>query len=169
METLASFFTIVGVIDAIVLIVGIIVSFVLWSKGILPVLYRLGNGLARRKIALFAKGDHLASLKALLLDSKLFCPKNIQEVTQIEDIGRAEGATVYVVQWGDWAMHIDEILLKKTDRCALIVYAPRSDGPIAPDMFSRLDGERNTAVSNFRGRLMSDIIASMITTSYVKN
>jgi hypothetical protein len=31
-----------------------------------------------------------------------------------------------------------------------------------------LDGKRHTAVTNFRGRLLNDIVTAMITTSYEK-
>src|ERR1700753_2446871 len=89
------FLTIVGLIEAFVLVVGIGISLVLWGKGIAPVLYRLGNGLANRKIAIFAQGDNRASLKALLLGSGLFREKNMYEVGSVRDVGICEDASVY--------------------------------------------------------------------------
>ena len=73
-----------------------------WFIGILPALIRLGNGLSKRKIAIFAKGDHFTSLKDLLVDSKLFKAKNIIQVSTRNDFGRAEQSTLYLLYWPDW-------------------------------------------------------------------
>jgi hypothetical protein len=146
-------------------IIGIIFAFVAVARGIAPVLWRLGNGLANRKIALFAKAENLSSLRHLLLDSKLIHSKNILDVTSSGDIGRAHPATVYIVFWHDWADDIDAILNQKSDSCALIVYSPYDREKIPAEQMKKLDGKRHTCVTNFRGRLLNDIITSMITTS----
>jgi hypothetical protein len=153
----------------ILLVIGIGWAFSLWLRGISPALLRLGNGLAKRKIALFAKSDNASSLKHLLMDSKLFKAKNIIEICQVNDIGRAERATMFLVFWHDWASDIGKILSIKPDECALIVYAPYDQGRIPDAQMKDLDGKRHTAVTNFRGRLLNDIVASMITTSYEKD
>jgi hypothetical protein len=104
-------------VEALVLIFGALFSFYVFARGIAPALWRLGNGLGRRKIALFAKGDNILSLKSLLLDSKLFQEKNIIEIGIAEDIGRAEAASVYLVFWHDWQDNINDILYEKPDNC----------------------------------------------------
>lgn len=162
------YLNIVATIETIILVGGIVSGVVLWIRGILPALLRLGNGLAKRKIALFAKGDNLASLTHLLTDSALLKSTNLISITKPEDIGRAELATMYLVVWSDWAKDIQAILDKKSDKCALIVYAPYEGGRIPDEQMRLLDGKRHTAVTNFRGRLLNDIVASMITTSYEK-
>jgi hypothetical protein len=169
MELTLKFLTGVGLIEAAFLVIGLGYAFYLWVTGIAPVLYRLGNGLAKRKIAIFASGDNLTSIKGLLLDSKLFKAKNICEITQLRDIEGAQGASVYLVYWPDWETHIDSILDKKPDSCALIVYQPYDKGRIADAEMRKLDDKRHTAVTNFRGRLLNDIVTSMITTSYEKS
>ncbi|HXD18573.1 MAG TPA: hypothetical protein VN654_16285 [Vicinamibacterales bacterium] len=162
------FLNVVGLIEAAVLVILIIAAIVLWTRGIAPVLWRLGNGLAHRKIAVFAKGDTLSSLRSLLVDSKLFRAKNICEVTYAGDIGRADGASVYLVFWPDWSEHIDAILASKSDASPLIVYQPYDRGRLSDSAMAKLDGTRNTAVTNFRGRLLNDVVTSIITTSYEK-
>jgi hypothetical protein len=149
----------------VVALIVAFIGFIAVVRGIVPVLWRLGNGLANRQIALFAKGDNLSSLKNLLLDSKLLRRKNIIDVTAPGDIGRAKAATVYIVFWHDWADDIDAILDQKPDSCALIVYSPYDREEIPTEQMKKLDGKRHTAVTNFRGRLLNDIITSMITTS----
>jgi hypothetical protein len=166
MATLKTILAVVGAIETVVLIVGLSYGAVLWARGIFPALLRLGNGLASRRIAIFAGAENGASLKRLLLDSKLFSEKNILEISRVEDVGVSERATVYLVFWHDWANQINEILRRKPDGCALVVYAPRDQGPIPENLMKELDGHRHTAVTNFRGRLLNDIVTAMITTSY---
>ena len=166
MDKVITFLHFVELIDAAAIAAAVIGGVALWVRGIAPVLWRLGNGLARRKVALFAKGDTLSSLRSLLIDSGLFRAKNIYEITQAADIGRAETASVYLVFWPDWAEHIDQILESKADSASLIVYQPYDRGRIPEAAMVELDGTRNTAVTNFRGRLLNDVVTSIITTSY---
>mgnify|MGYP001606276633 FL=1 len=165
METIKIFLDFAGYISTIIVIVGVIAGVVVWFSGISPALYRLGNGLAKRKIAVFAKNDNAVSLKSLLTDSKLFKKNNIFEITCKDDVGKAEEASVYLVHWHDWADDISEILSKKPDKCAMVVYAPYDKGRIPDEQMKNLDGKRHTAVTNFRGRLINDIVTAMITTS----
>lgn len=165
-KTIWNTLAVVGAIETVVLIFGIAYAIFLWTRGILPAILRLGNGLAKRKIAIFAKGDNVASLKSLLNDSGLFRQKNIFEITQSGDLGKAEEASVYLVYWHDWSTDIEQILNKKPDTCALVVYAPYDKGRIPDEQMKNLDGKRHSAVTNFRGRLLNDIVTAMITTSY---
>ena len=166
METFLNIIAVVGIFETIFLIIAIGYGTFLWIRGIFPALLRLGNGLAKRKIAIFAKGDNVNSLKSLLCDSGLFRQKNIFEITNINDLGKAEEASVYLVYWHDWADDITQILEKKPDKCALVVYAPYDKGRISDEQMKNLDGKRHSAVTNFRGRLLNDIVTAMITTSY---
>ncbi|MFH1543172.1 MAG: hypothetical protein ABIE03_01405 [Patescibacteria group bacterium] len=166
METLITILDFVGYICTIIVVVGVVVGFIIWFRGISPALYRLGNGLAKRKIAIFAKGDNAGSLKSLLTDSKLFRQKNVFEITNRENIGKAEEASVYLVYWHDWANDISEIISQKPDKCAMVIYAPYDKGKIPDEQMKNLDVKRNTSVTNLRGRLLNDIVTMMITTSY---
>ncbi len=163
-KAIITFLNIVGYISSILVLAGIVVGFILWSRGILPAMIRLGNGLSKRKIALFAKSDHFTSLKDLLLDSTLFNEKNIFAITQEDDIGKAEQASIYLVYWDDWGSAYQKILNKKTDSCALIIYARPASIP--HDIMEEIELHRNTIVNNFRGRLLNDVVSTMITTAY---
>jgi hypothetical protein len=166
MNAITSILAVVGILESLALIITLGYGVMLWTRGVFPALLRLGNGLAKRNIAIFAKAENSASLRRLLLDSGLFNAKNILEIARREDMGVAERASVYLVFWHDWADQIGEVLNKKPDGCALIVYAPRDHGPIPENQMKELDGHRHTAVTNFRGRLLNDIVTAMITTSY---
>lgn len=166
MTTILQALEILGYASTALVIVATVATIVLWILGITPALLRLGNGLARRKIAIFAKGDMASSLKSLLLDSRLFRDRNLVTITDDGDIGKARGTTLFVVHWPDWTTTIDAILAQKADSVALIVYAPQEKGFIPQDVLGRLNGNRNVIVCNFRGRLLNDIVTSLITTSY---
>lgn len=162
-----NFFEFYGFVSTFILTIILIVGIVLWFKGILPVLFRLGHGLAKGKIAIFAKGDNLNSLKSLLLDSELFSEKNLVEIRSNNDFGKSEKSTLFLIFWHDWEeRNIDEILNKKTDKTALVVYAPRDKGVISKKYFEIINKERNVSIANLRGRLLNDIVSSLITTSY---
>jgi len=167
MDEFINILNIVGYLSTFIVIIAFITGIVLWFKGILPVLFSLGKGLAKRKIAIFAKSDNLTSLKSLLLDSKLFSEKNIVKITSNDDFGKAEEGTLFLIFWHDWEKEdIDEILNKKTDKTALVIYAPRDKGLISEGDFKKINKERNVSIANFRGRLLNDIISFLITTSY---
>lgn len=154
----------VGYATTVIFLLTLALGLYAWLKGIIPPLVRLGNGLSRRKIAIFAKGDNLKTLVNLLEDTKLFNKKNVIDISSSGDFGRAERATLFLIFWDDWKDKIDEILLAKKDNTALVVYAP--PGSIPPDKFAKLDIQRNVMVTNFRGRLLNDIVISLMTTSY---
>lgn len=156
----------IGRITTVIFLLTILWGIYAWFKGILPAMLRLGNGLAKRKIAIFAKGDNYNSLKDLLNDSKLFSENNIIRISSHGDFGKAEHSTLYLVFWHDWDDKIDEILRSKKDSAALIVYAPQDLGFIPQDKMKDLNSKRNVIVTNFRGRLLNDIVGSLMTTSY---
>ena len=156
----------VGRVTAVLFLLSIILVIYAWLKGILPALIRLGNGLSKRKIAIFAKGTNLQILVNLLEDTKLLNKRNLIDISSADDIGRAERATLFLVFWDDWQDTIDEILHAKKDATALVVYAPTGPSSIPPDKFLELNKHRNVMVTNFRGRLLNDIVVSLMTSSY---
>jgi hypothetical protein len=166
MDKFRAIFEFLGYLSTIIVVISLIYGAITWFRGILPAIFRLGKGLAKRKVAIFARGDRLNSLKNLPMDSKLFNKKNLIEISSTSDIGRSEDATVFLVFWHDWQEDIDQILAKKKDKNALIVYAPQKLGFVSTEQMERINEVRNASVTNFRGRLLSDIVISMITTSY---
>jgi len=151
----------------LIAIAGALYAGYLTFSGFLPALWRLGKGLRRKKIVVFAKGSTLTSLVDLLGDTKLFTKKNIMSVSMLNDAGRAEEATTFLVHWPDWNLAgLRRILELKKDRTALVVYAPQAGGRVDNDAIQELEQHRNVVLVNFRGRLLNDIIVSMITTGH---
>ena len=153
----------IGDLGTLVTILIALCGIWMWFKGVFTPLRRLGLGLASRKIAVFAKGDRLVSLKRLLEDSQLINVRNIVDIPTPGDLGRCEQASVFLVDWSDWGDNIENILQKKRDSVALIVYA--APGAIPLTMMARLDETRHTIVANFRGRALNDVIIAMMSTA----
>lgn len=138
-----------------------------WTiRGFLPVFYRLGHGLWRRKIAIVATGDALGNLDGLIRDSKLFNSANIIRAAGEGELESLTRASIILVHWPDCAEFIDQILALKKEQTALIIYAPHRGGPVPNETMQTLETRKHVIVNNFRGRLMNDIVSSMITTGY---
>lgn len=150
-----------------VLFIGVLLQGIsLWIKGILPVLLRLGNGLAKGKIAIFAKNSHSKELEELLHTSGLFRRDNIIKINDINSLYKSDNSSLYLVFWHDCQDEIEQILNQKKAGVPLIIYAPQELGFIPKDKMAQLNNQPNTIVTNFRGRLLNDIIISLITGSY---
>lgn len=158
------FFIVIGGATTVLMIIGFCYTAFLVVKGVFPVWYRLGIGLSKRKIAVFAE-DEYGSLDNMLTDSKIFTA-TIQ--IHKNDIKKAEKETVFLVHWNEFKDKIDDILLLKKDSTPLIIYAPQKEGFIDKDVMEKINSHRNSVVVNLRGRLLNDILTSLITTSYDK-
>lgn len=136
------------------------------SIEVLRVLWRLGHGLSKRKIAIFADGKY-EDLKAMLIDSGLFKEKNIIQINN-SSIEKAKDISLLLVHWEPFKDKFDRILGVKSDQDALIVYAPQNEGKIDDKERDMINDRRNAVIVNFRGRLLNDILSSMLTTGYRK-
>jgi hypothetical protein len=158
------FFVIAGGISTVVTLVAILYGVYLFARGVIPVWLRLGMGLSKRKIAVFADKE-FDDLVNILVDSGIFRKSNVLKITK-GAIKKAEDITLYLVHWKCFNDKLDEILAIKRDATALLVYAPQDEGKIDQESLGKINAERNSLVINFRGRLLNDVLACMITTSY---
>lgn len=158
------FFNIVGGISTILMMVGFLYTAYLLIKGVVPVWYRIGMGLSKRKIAVFSD-EKFDDLKDMLVDSKLFKTKNIFKVSK-DNLEKAEKETMFLIHWNEYKNKIDKIISMKAASTAMIVYAPQNEGRIEQESIDKINEQINSVIVNFRGRLLSDILISMITTIY---
>ena len=145
------------VISAVALVWGTV-------KGFIPVLWRLGKSLHKRKIALYAEASS-SSLKSLLKDSKFIKEENIEIISNSE-IKKGADNTMMIVYYPEFKDRILDILMLKKDSDSLIIYAPQSEGKIEQSVLDKVCNERNTIIVNMRGRLLNDVLTAMITTKY---
>lgn len=158
------FFTILGGITALGSICGILYAFACWIVGITPVIFRIGIALWKREIAVFSSGEQYINIKNMLLDSKIFNYKNIIHVNQ-ENIEKAKSKTVFLVEWESFGNKIDDIFsCRASHQIPIVIYA--KPGSIPAEIMIDIANRTNTIVVNFKGRLLNDLLSSMITTSY---
>lgn len=157
------FFVIVGGISTVAAMLAFLYGTYIILCGIIPVWIRLGKGLSNKKIAVYAEHD-FENFRDLLLDSGLFKQKNIERIST-ESLKKGERHTMMLVNYGEFKEKISEILKYKKDSDSLIIYAPQKSGRIDQEMMDQINENRNSIVVNFKGRLLNDIVTSMITTT----
>lgn len=158
------FFSIIGGISTILMMCGFLYTIWLVIKGVIPVWYRLGHGLSMSKIAIFAS-DEFTSLNDMLVDSKIFKRKNIIKIHK-NDLKKSVTASIFLVHWKEFEHELSNIIDIKRDNIAMIVYAPQDEGKIPEPDLQRINQQRNSLVVNFRGRLLNDILISLVTVNY---
>ncbi len=171
METIISFFnhpffSIVGGVTTIVALLYSVYSFGFILKKGYFVWRRLGLGLWKRKIAIFAK-DQYDLLYNLIVNSGLFEKKNIKKVL-LDDLENKEDCSLWLIHYDYCKEVLEKILLSLGDSNVLIVYAPKSEGEITEAHLAELNKKRNCIVVNFRGRLLNDLLVSMVTSGNKK-
>ncbi len=116
--------------------------------------------LSGRKIAIFADTE-FASIKQDILDTKLFKEKNIIQIFK-SDIRKSDNYNLFLVNWSEYSNKIDEIISTKKSETGLLIYSP-SIRLTEQDM-TKINNTKNSMLVNFRGRLLNDLLVSIITT-----
>lgn len=165
-------FVIFGGVATVLLLFGVILNFVFWILGVWPLLWRLGFGRWFRKIAIVANTEVYNQLKKDLVDSGIFREKNISPISS-KSLAEVKDRDLLLVHYQSFSEdQIKTILGNKKSRAGMVFYYPEfspSNGKRIPDdMLKQISNKENTTLVNFRGRLLNDIITTLITTSYEK-
>lgn len=166
------FFIIFGGISATIVILGVILNFVFWILGITPLLWRLGYGRWFRKISIVANNDSYTSLEGDLMGSGIFRKNNISHISS-QNLARIKDSDLLLVHYKSFSeKEINEILSYKLHTAGMIFYYPNfssEKGEFIPNKIrDKISNTPNTSIVNFRGRLLNDVVTTLITTSYEK-
>ena len=167
MEKIMTILTYISHICSILFLIAVFRYIYLWFTGVAPMTHKIAKSLVKSKIAIFAKGEASSSLISLISDSKIRNKRDLLKINE-DDIDKAAEYDIFLVHWECFGAHIDEILALKKDFTSLIIYAPFSDARIADEDMLKIGSKRNTTVTNFRGRLTSDILLAMISNAKIK-
>lgn len=158
------FFIVIGGLATIFIIGSFIYTICLVVTGVLPVWYRLGMGISRRKVAVFGSREAFESIKTSLIDSKIFKDRNIIHIAS-NNIEKAKDQTIFLVDWETFKEEIERVFsARRNDQTAIVIYAKPASIPA--DKMNDIGNRANTVVVNFRGRLLNDILTSLVTTGY---
>lgn len=166
------FFIIVGGISTLIAIGGLLLVLLFWFLGITPLLWRLGLGRWLRKIAIAANDETFNSLRTDLVDSGVFRKGNISKISK-NHLSKVKDNSLILVDYQSFTeKDIYQILNDKKSATGMVFYFTEFnpiEGKKIPDQMVQAIGRKeNTTVVNFRGRLLNDIITTLITTSYGK-
>ena len=160
-------FIIVGGITVTIAFIAFVYRLVCWTFDITPIIFRLGIALWQRRVAIFGNAEIFESLKNSLVDSNIFKKKNIIHISS-DNIDKAKDETIFLVDWETFGDKIEQVFsARKNHQTAIVIYAKPAS--ILQDKMSDIANRANTVVVNFRGRLLNDILTSLITTSYDRN
>jgi len=160
-------FIIVGGVTVTLAFLAFIYRLSCWAFGITPIVFRLGIALWQRKVAIFGNVEIFQSLRDSLVDSNIFKKKNIIHISS-DNIDKAKDQTIFLVDWDTFGDKIEQVFsCRKNHQTAIVIYAKPASIPL--DKMNDIANRANTVVVNFRGRLLNDILTSLITTSYDRN
>ena len=170
MEAVKTFLEAVGLITTAVSILLVLATAVGWALGIAPLMYRLGLGRWSRKISIAAESSVYDSLKTDLIDSGVFREKNIQQISKTT-LSKAKDANLMLVHYASFDENeIKTIISNKKSSAGMVVYFPdfSPTNRIPDDVSKLINNEPHSVLVNFRGRLINDILVTLLSTSYEK-
>lgn len=155
----------IGRISAAILALGIIWGVCRWIRGIVPLSIRAGK-LKQHAIAIFASADNYNELVNSLSATKLFGGKSFTRVSTVGDMDTCDGKHIFIVNWADWGDNIDKVLAKKTPQTGIVIYA--LPGKIGQPEMEKLQTYNFVTVTNFRGRLITDLLTMALAINYAR-
>lgn len=170
-EFLQLFINVVGIGTTVFAICLFAWAVLCWCLGIFPLFLRFGFARWSRKIAVLANDDKYTSLKTDLVDTGVFREKNIYQIKN-DSLSKVKDATLALVHYQSFVENeIDTILTNKKSDAGFIFYFPEFTPPttvIPPAVMARINNHQFTTIVNMRGRLINDIVTTLLSTSYDK-
>ncbi|PIP56228.1 hypothetical protein COX05_04175 [candidate division WWE3 bacterium CG22_combo_CG10-13_8_21_14_all_39_12] len=164
-----TFISTVGFVTTVLSVVIILTALISWFLGIYPLLKRFGLARWKRNIAIAADDDPYNSLKNDLTKAEVFREKNIYQIKK-NSLSQIKDSSLVLIDYQSFSEdEIKTILRNKQNKAGFIFYFPEfepANTMIPKEMLIEINNEPFTTVVNFRGRLINDIVVTMISTSY---
>lgn len=161
-------FELIGIVATLVLLAGGIATFFGWSAGIFMVMKRLGIGRWYRKVIIVGSHSETSSLKKDLIDSGVFRERNISEADERNLADVKESSLILLDYWSLTSTQVATVLSNKEKSAGLVVYSPMGKGRIPDEISEKMNNEPFTTLVNMRGRLVNDLLITLMSTSYDK-
>ena len=166
---------VINVVGSVTILVAIAMFFYTvlgWFFGVAPMIKRFGLVRWFRKIYILAEGDMYDDLKKDLEDSGVFRKRNIFKITKnhLLDVKDIDFALIHYQSFTKNT--VKQILKDRKPKAGFVFYYPEFDpqnGKMIPrDMIKLINKHQFTTVVNFRGRLINDLVTTLLSTSYDK-
>lgn len=163
------FVDVVGIGTTIFAVCLFVWSVISWCMGVYPLFLRLGFGRWSRKIAILADDANYSSLKTDLVDTGIFREKNIYQIKN-DTLSKVKDVTLALAHYQSFSEEeIRTILSNKKSNAGFIFYFPEfipGQNVIPAETVKLINNEQFTTIVNMRGRLMNDIVTTLLSTSY---
>lgn len=171
LETIRFVFEIIGILQIVIWLIKLIISFIAWILGILPLFKRFGFSRWYRKIDIVANSESYGRLRDDLLDTGIFRKTNINWIPS-NSITKVADSSLLLIDYNSVsAEDIKNILSYKKAEAGCVFYFPEFDPPkktIPIEIMKEINNHPFTIVVNCRGRLINDILTTMLSTGYDK-
>ena len=165
MEIIISVLDVVGRIMTVVTFLGLVALIVACAKGLFPILVRFGINRSKLKIAVVAENvNKYEEIKQTLAKNKLIPRSNIDWVIpeMTKDIDKYSA----VIICEDALDILENIIGCLPSKTCLIVYTPKLQ--LDEKQRQVLQKQPVSALVNFRGRLLSDVMAMLVSAQNVE-
>ena len=157
-------FIFVGGLTVVFAVIGIIYRVVCSALGVTPLIFIIGKAIWHRKVAIIGSSEAFSSLIDCITDTNIFRRNNVIHIPT-DNIEKVKEYTILLVDWDTSGNQIDQIFIaRKNHNTAVIIFAKA--GSITHEKMAEIANRSNTVVVNFKGRLLNDILNSLITTSF---
>lgn len=169
MKDLSYLIELVGTITTIVAILMFFYALACWIFGIAPLLYRLGFARWKRKLQIVSSPESYSDLKSDLIKTGIFRDKNISNVTKAS-LNQLKDDTLVLIHYQYLTeAEIIKVLNDKATNSGYIFYFPEFNPPtnvVPNNIMSLINNQPFTTLVNFRGRLVNDLVITMISTGF---
>ena len=159
------FLNMIGYISSVITLVMLLTSVVAYVLGLFPVLKRFGFNRWKMKIAVVTDDNNLKNtVNTTLTKCKLIRKRNLEHVSN--GVLKTTDNYSLVVVCEDMLSKLDKIVDNLSSKTALIVYAPKVR--LNDEQLEYLNRQPVSALVNFKGRLIGDVINMLVSTEYVE-
>jgi hypothetical protein len=171
MESFSALLEIIGLVTTLYAVLWFFWMLICWALGIYPVFTRLGFGRWFRRIHVVATLEKYNELKDDMVSTGMFRASNIYHVSN-GTLTKLKEASLALVHYQSFSEdEIRTIISNKRANAGYIFYFPEfvpGQNAIPTDTLKLINNEQFTTVVNMRGRLMNDIMVTLLSTGYDK-
>lgn len=156
------FFIVVGGVSTGVMVLLVLIRISSIFLGVTPLAWRFSIAVWNKKIGIIANEDQFQRIFNEIDSAKVVKTKNISKIsTSNIEISKEKGLLVVDYDYYQDLKYL--ITLRKTTQVSVVIFARPNQ--IAREEMDFLSTKPNVIVTNFFGRLLNDIVVSMVSTS----
>lgn len=159
---------IAGLICTSVCIVATIGTVIVWSRFIIPVLRRFGMVIWKRQIAIVSNDPSLVtSIEIDLTSTHMLRKKNLCGIP-INNLKDLPKYSVVIIDCGSFSEEakLAKVIDDMDASIGVVLYCRPGCKRLSDELMMKVNNSSRVILTNFRGRLVNDIVASLVSTPY---